>query len=127
MKKSKIIQTSILDNIDTSIMPKQIQELIELLGINEAYKFICQFGGQVKYIAKSPQRTSLKTLVKEENLAVLCAHLGGITLEVPKREHFDRQIRNYQIKQASKNGASRSELALKFNLSIRHIGNIKSK
>ncbi|WP_070972033.1 Mor transcription activator family protein [Vibrio sonorensis] len=127
MKTSNITQTSILDNLDTTIMPKQVQELIELLGVNEAYEFICQFGGQVKYIAKSPQRTSLKTVIKPENLAVLCAHFGGITLEVPKREHFDRQIRNLQIKQASVDGASRSELALKYNLSIRQIGNIKNK
>lgn len=127
MKSSNETQTSTLDSIDTTIMPKQVQELIELLGVNEAYQFICQFGGQVKYIAKSPQRTSLKTAVKPENLAVLCAHFGGITLEVPKREHFDRQIRNLQIKQDSGDGASRSELALKYNLSIRHIGNIKNK
>ncbi|MBF4337180.1 hypothetical protein [Vibrio anguillarum] len=86
MKSSNETQTSTLNSIDTTIMPKQVQELIELLGVNEAYQFICQFGGQVKYIAKSPQRTSLKTAVKPENLAVLCAHFGGITLEVPHRQ-----------------------------------------
>lgn len=127
MKSSNETQASTLESIDTSIMPKQVQELIELLGIDDAYAFICQFSGQVKYIAKNPQRTSLKNLVKPENLKVLCTNFGGISLEVPKREHFDRQIRNWQIKQASENGVSRSELAHKYNLSIRHIGSIKNK
>lgn len=118
---------STLRYIDTSTMPKQVQELIELLGMEDAYDFICQFGGQVKYIAKCPERTTLKETMKLSNLEALCANFGGVTLEVPKREHFDRQIRNWRIKQASEAGASRSSLAMKYNLSIRHIGNIKSQ
>ncbi|MGL5007997.1 MAG: Mor transcription activator family protein [Plesiomonas sp.] len=119
--------TSTLNEIDTTKMPRLLQELIELLGLSEAYDFICQFGGQVKYIAKNPERTALKKTVKKESLDILCSNFGGITLEIPKREHFDRQIRNWEIKEASECGASRSELAIKYNLSIRHIGNIKGK
>ena len=48
-----------------------------------------------------------------------------MALEIPKCDHFDRQLRNQRIQQESSDGLSRSVLANKYGLSLRQIGNIR--
>ena len=48
-----------------------------------------------------------------------------MALEIPKCDHFNRQLRNQQIQEESSNGLSRSVLANKYGLSLRQIGNIR--
>ncbi|MNJ02439.1 hypothetical protein D3C73_1623960 [compost metagenome] len=48
-----------------------------------------------------------------------------MALEIPKVDHFLRQLRNQQIQQESAEGLSRSMLANKYGLSLRQIGNIR--
>jgi Mor family transcriptional regulator len=48
-----------------------------------------------------------------------------MALEIPKADHFERQVRNLQIQRASADGLSRSLLADRYGLSLRQIGNIR--
>lgn len=124
-KKSNDLIKQYLLNTNVEALPKQLKELVELIGPIDTYIFISHYGGQIKYIAKNPSRTKMKHIMNEKALKHLCANYGGSTIEVPKQEHLERQIRNKLIKNASMKGISRSQLATQFNLSVRHIGNIK--
>lgn len=114
-----------LKRIDTQQLPHSLQQLIECLGIENAYKLTCAFGGRPKYIPKHRQRTALAQVLPEAALDALIQRFAGMALEIPKVDHFLRQLRNQQIQQESAEGLSRSMLANKYGLSLRQIGNIR--
>lgn len=58
-------------------------------------------------------------------LGALIKRFAGLALEIPKADHFCRQIRNQHIQQETCEGLSRSVLADKYGLSLRQIGNIR--
>ncbi|MFK8328579.1 Mor transcription activator family protein [Pseudomonas sp. BJa5] len=99
--------------------------LIECLGIENAYNLTCAFGGRPKYIPKHRERTGLAEVLPPQALDALIKRFAGMALEIPKADHFLRQLRNQQIQQESAEGLSRSVLANKYGLSLRQIGNIR--
>lgn len=114
-----------LNRIDISQLPHSLQSLIECIGIENAYRLTCAYGGRPKYIPKHLERTKLADLLPPEALQSLIKRFAGVALEIPKPDHFMRQLRNLQIKQESAGGLSRSLLADKYGLSLRQIGNIR--
>ncbi|MDM5064279.1 hypothetical protein OB934_15945 [Aeromonas salmonicida] len=111
--------------IDTASLPRQLQELIDIMGLEEAYLFTQSFGGQCKYIPKLPRHRELC----HSDLASsrLCHALGGLSIEVPLAKHIDRQLRNREIMAKLESGKSRTQLAREFDLGMRQIANIKRK
>lgn len=114
-----------LDRIDIHQLPHSLQMLIECLGIENAYNLTCAFGGRPKYIPKHRERTALAEVLPPQALDALIKRFAGMALEIPKADHFLRQLRNQQIQQESAEGLSRSVLANKYGLSLRQIGNIR--
>ncbi|WP_296268159.1 transcriptional regulator [Pseudomonas sp. UBA6562] len=114
-----------LSHIDTHQLPESLQSLIECIGIENAYKLTQAYGGRPKYIPKHRERTRLIDVLPLDALDSLIKRFSGMALEIPKVDHFQRQIRNLQIQQESANGCSRSLLADKYGLSLRQIGNIR--
>ncbi|QKZ04294.1 MULTISPECIES: Mor transcription activator family protein [Pseudomonas] len=114
-----------LKQVDISQLPHSLQRLIDCVGVEHAYRLTCLYGGRPKYIPKHPQRTALAKSLPPEALARLIERFAGLALEIPKADHFCRQLRNRQIHEESSNGSSRSELADKYGLSLRQIGNIR--
>lgn len=114
-----------LQQVDIKLLPHSLQELIECIGLESAYRLTCAFGGRPKYIPKYPARSSLALLLPPQALDALIERYAGIAIEIPKADHFCRQIRNLQIVQQSSDGLSRSALADKYGLSLRQIGNIR--
>ncbi|MGL4353641.1 MAG: Mor transcription activator family protein [Aeromonas popoffii] len=119
------VLTEILACIDTTCLPGQLQELIDIMGLEEAYLFTQSFGGQCKYIPKQPRHNELCR--SEVATSRLCHALGGLSIEVPLAKHIDRQLRNREIIAQLENGRSRTQLAREFDLGIRQIANIKRK
>lgn len=113
--------------IDKNGLPDFLQELIEIIGHDGAYRLTQKYGGQIKYVAKSPGRSSMREILSEKELAALCGYYGGETLEIPKADHFYKQVRNIRIMQALASGKSRAQVAKEFSLGIRQIGNIKKE
>lgn len=64
-------------------------------------------------------------MLPPEALDALIKRFAGVALEIPKADHFMRQLRNLQIQKESASGLSRSLLADKYGLSLRQIGNIR--
>ncbi|EST16601.1 transcriptional regulator [Pseudomonas fulva] len=119
------METPDLSHIDVSQLPQSLQALIECIGIENAYQLTCAFGGRPKYIPKHRDRTKLADVLPAEALDALIKRFAGVALEIPKADHFIRQLRNQQIQKESANGFSRSLLANKYGLSLRQIGNIR--
>ena len=119
------MQTPDLSQIDLSQLPHSLQALITCIGIDNAYQLTCAFGGRPKYIPKHRERTKLADVLPPEALVALIKRFAGVALEIPKADHFLRQLRNQQIQKESANGLSRSLLANKYGLSLRQIGNIR--
>ncbi|HDX8454743.1 Mor transcription activator family protein [Aeromonas hydrophila] len=111
--------------IDVTRLPGQLQELIDIMGLEEAYMFTQSFGGQCKYIPKSPKRHA--AYCSEVAMGRLCNALGGLSIEVPLAKHIDRQLRNREIMAQSESGKSRTQLAKEFGLGTRQVANIKRK
>ena len=111
--------------IDITQLPHSLQSLIECIGIENAYRLTCAYGGRPKYIPKHRERTRLVDILPPEALDALIKRFAGMALEIPKSDHFMRQLRNLQIQQESADGQSRSLLANKYGLSLRQIGNIR--
>lgn len=114
-----------LTAIDVSQLPHSLQSLIECIGLENAYRLTCAYGGRPKYIPKHRDRTRLADLLPADALDALIKRYAGIALEIPKADHFQRQLRNLQIQKESASGLSRSLLADKYGLSLRQIGNIR--
>ncbi|QXI40623.1 Mor transcription activator family protein [Pseudomonas xantholysinigenes] len=114
-----------LSNIETSQLPQSLQSLIECIGLENAYRLTCAFGGRPKYIPKHRARTKLADVLPPDALDALIERFAGLALEIPKADHFQRQLRNQQIQKESASGLSRSLLADKYGLSLRQIGNIR--
>lgn len=114
-----------LTRIDVAQLPQSLQSLIECIGIENAYRLTCTYGGRPKYIPKHRERTRLVDILPADALDALIKRFAGVALEIPKPDHFLRQLRNQQIQRESANGLSRSLLADKYGLSLRQIGNIR--
>ncbi|WP_407311022.1 Mor transcription activator family protein [Pseudomonas sp. nanlin1] len=114
-----------LNRVDTRQLPRSLQMLIECIGVEQAYRLTRLYGGRPKYIPKNPQRTALAKALPPDALAALIKRFAGLALEIPKVDHFLRQLRNQKIQEESSNGCSRSTLADKYGLSLRQIGNIR--
>ncbi|MBJ9973863.1 transcriptional regulator [Pseudomonas sp. S75] len=114
-----------LTAVDVSQLPHSLQSLIECIGLENAYRLTCAYGGRPKYIPKHRDRTRLADVLPADALDALIKRYAGIALEIPKCDHFQRQLRNLQIQKESASGLSRSLLADKYGLSLRQIGNIR--
>jgi len=119
------METPDLSHIDVSQLPQSLQALIECIGIENAYQLTSAFGGRPKYIPKHRDRTKLADVLPAEALDALIKRFAGVALEIPKADHFVRQLRNQQIQKERASGFSRSLLANKYGLSLRQIGNIR--
>jgi len=114
-----------LNKIDIEQLPQSLQMLIECIGLEHAYRLTTIYGGRPKYIPKYRERTKLADVLPAEALDALIKRFAGVALEIPKADHFLRQLRNLQIQKESANGLSRSLLANKYGLSLRQSGNIR--
>lgn len=114
-----------LKRVDIHLLPHSLQVLVECIGVENAFRLTSEYGGRPKYIPKQAQRTALSKILPPEALLALVERFAGLALEIPKVDHFTRQLRNLQIQQETSEGCSRSMLANKYNLSQRQIGNIR--
>ncbi|MBU2712153.1 MULTISPECIES: Mor transcription activator family protein [Zooshikella] len=106
-------------------LPLTLQELVDCIGIKQTFILTLKYGGRPLYIAKNPDRSVLQSFLDEYAVNALSERFSGTTLEIPKKDHFFRQLRNQAIVSDTEKGASRRELAVKYGLCLRHIGNIR--
>lgn len=111
--------------VNKELLPGLLKDLVDLIGMDSAFLLTQNYGGQLKYIAKSPHRTTMRKYLSVDALQKMCFQYGGVTLEIPKHDHFQKQIRNARIIKALASGKSRAQVAKDFSLGVRQVGNIK--
>lgn len=109
--------------LDIKKLPDQFQELIDIMGLEDAYIFSKLFGGQCKYIPKSPKYFCVD--INGGSVERLCQEFGGLSIDVPHAKNIDRQLRNREIINLLDGGKSRTEVAKIYNLGVRQVANIK--
>ncbi|MFM2476856.1 hypothetical protein [Celerinatantimonas sp. MCCC 1A17872] len=116
-----------IENIECATLPRQVQELFNLIGSYDSYLLLKRYGGQELYIPQHPERSKLIDFISYTSLHQLSLMYGGTYLSVPTTQKIDLQLRNYLIIEALLSGKTRQEVAKEFCLSIRQISNIKKR
>lgn len=121
-----------------ALLPVQVQEIAELIGLPDALRLVEQLGGTTWEFAKGRNRdgqirvAALGDLLGEETATRLTGHLGGEKLYIPKCDAALRRLRdlemNRQFEQAVREGVSANtvvnELARAYKLSDRRVWKI---
>lgn len=105
--------------------PGVFQELKLLIGEEHAAKLVEQYGGTRLYIPITLKPGhSLCQLLGEKVAHQLAVELGGLRAEIPRAVISQIMQRNKLILADRANGLSLRDLARKYHLTERHIGNI---
>ncbi|MGL4828242.1 MAG: hypothetical protein ACRCXG_02965 [Vibrio sp.] len=115
------------ESINQNMLPILMQELIELIGYEDMYILISNYGGQDVYIPKNPKRSKLNNLLPLRSLDILSEEYGGMYLTLPTTSRIANQIRDKEILKHLESGKSRVEVAKMFGLGVRQVANIKNR
>jgi len=114
-----------LELIEVEALPATLRELVEKIGLPDAYRLCRERGGVRIYIPyQARPDCQLARIVSMEAVRALVEHWQGETIEVPKAETLLRQLRDREIRAARRQGVPRAELARRHNLTIRRIQDI---
>ena len=113
--------------MDLSALPRQTQEMIELIGLRDTLALMQARGGLPLYIPLSAAKAGvLREILPTESVMILCqSHLRGTTLELPQAGALLRLARNEEIRASAECGCNNWELAKRHGLTRRQIINIK--
>ncbi len=119
------VQPNELEQISCQELPSMLQDIVHLIGMENTYRLLSQYGGQIKYVTKHPSKCIFRSCVAEQELTCFCHELGGLTIEVPKLDHLEKRVRKIRIDQGLQRGVSVSEVARRYQLCVRHVRNTK--
>lgn len=113
-------------------LPAFAVEMMDVMGEEPALKLIVALGGAKLDVPEPTQRRStrferLAEIVGGDAASAFVDRWGGIELQVPKCSHALRLLRNRSIVQGYLDGLRPNELAVKFDLTRRHIFKILKK
>ncbi len=112
-------------------LPHSVQRLIAIWGYVTTYEFLIKNGGTRMHIpAVFSSRCRLVKQLTEQQFKALIAEFkpqGQFIIEFPKSDKMLNSIRNQAICEEKQQGKTLNELAIKYNLTSRHIINIVKK
>ena len=112
--------------MDLRRLPRRIGDLVDAMGWTPTLRLLGCFGGSSVYVPKKAASGSrLHAVLGDDALAKLAAVYPGETVELPKIDHVQRQMRDLQIVSDLRRGCSSGALAEKYGLTRRQITNIK--
>lgn len=115
------IREDALHLVDPDLLPPQIRRLVNCIGVPGTFRLLEARGGTPLRVPLVPARAEvLAEYLEPQELAALCAELGGQMLELPKVDKMLIQIRNHAIREARKH-MSAAETARAFNLTRRMV------
>lgn len=115
-----------LTSLSLKGVPFLLSNMIDILGVEATYHILSDYGGRVKYVAKHPERCFISQYVTRDKVNKFCREYGGDSIEIPKKDHLERRMRNRKILGELHRGISVSEVAHRYSLSMRQVRNIKS-
>ncbi|MCF5891974.1 hypothetical protein K3H46_13180 [Aeromonas veronii] len=118
--------TNQLVSLPLTGVPILLARMIDILGVAITYRLLDDYGGLVKYVAKRPERCFIRQYADPEQVIAFCQEYGGESIEMPKKDHLERRLRNCNILDELHRGLSVSDVAHRYNLSMRQVRNIKN-
>lgn len=112
-----------LELVDPKLLPPQIRAFIQIIGLPDTITLLENKGGTFIRIPFEAKGSQLENIVGYASASKLCEAMGGEKKELPKSDKILTQLRNHAIRNARKS-MSASEVALKFNLTRRHVINL---
>jgi hypothetical protein len=110
------------DTIMLEDLPPIAQRIAEGTSINVAVAFCRDFGGGIVSIpTRYRPQGALARRLGEHLLRALIAEFPGRALQVPRLAAVDRRQRDDRIRMDRAAGMSNNEIAMKYNLTIRHV------
>jgi hypothetical protein len=106
-------------------IPKSMQDIIDIVGIDCALKIVQHYGGGALYVPKKPETTH--QLVEMLGFPIFCKLVSvynGQFLPIPRCHKAILSARNQQILKEFLAGRSQRKLAYKHNLTERTIHSI---
>lgn len=99
--------------IDLSILPLELQSLINVLGLDAAVRLCKAIGGTRVYVPSSiTQGAKIRNILKdEESFQKLVNHYKGDYVELPKIDSIERQMKHMLVKQLHEQGLSYGQIA----------------
>jgi hypothetical protein len=97
-----------------------LQALVGALGEQQALRFMRHVGGTRMRIPIEPTPELLE-VIPQDDAERLCALLGGEQINIPRGTALTLAERNRDIISAAAAGATRRQLALRYNTTERHI------
>ncbi|MBT9098762.1 hypothetical protein KFZ76_13715 [Methylovulum psychrotolerans] len=108
--------------VDANRLPTQAKVIVQLIGIEDAWALMSQYGGRSIQIPVGMRSdTYLHRTVSFMSAEALIGHWAGERLILPKNNKISQQIRDYRIFNSRKQGMTVPKLARLFDLSSRSI------
>ncbi len=112
-----------LNLVNPNLLPPQIRAFIQIIGLPDTIILLESKGGTFIRIPFEAKGSQLESIIGLSAANKLCEVMGGQKKELPKPDKILTQLRNHAIRNARKN-MSASQVALKFNLTRRHVINL---
>ncbi len=125
LNSNKQILSAELDQVDPSLMPPQIRELVRVIGFPDTVKLLQARGGTF-FVFPIKAGGLLVNIVGVEAAKKLVAAYGGERRDLPKVDKIMIKLRDIAIDHLRKT-KSVTQLAQEFNLTRRHIFNVSKK
>jgi Mor family transcriptional regulator len=117
-----------LTDYEKALLPKRTVELIDVVGMDAAFKLVERFGGTHLNIPKRANPShKLCTVIQPSEFAKLCAYYGGTVLEIDRCTALLKNVKHRLILEEFNNGMTNAELARKYQTTERQIRRIKRK
>lgn len=125
---SPLISPLQLDAADLHLLPKTMQELVQVIGLSALLDLVTEYGGTPLRVPKK-QHTNpeLLRVLGMTAFTALQARYAGETIEVAFCERALRTILHRQIRQDLINGMSKVALARKYRYTVRGIYDIEMR
>lgn len=110
-----------MNDIDLNLLPGELREIAQLIGIPATMALAGKYGGVGLYVPKELRADHpLIALIGAENAQKLSQHYPGDEIEIGKAEAALREIRNQEIRSLYPKLSQRA-LALKYKTTERNI------
>lgn len=106
----------------TDYLPASLREVVDIIGMQAALKLVEHFGGVALYVpAEITPDHRITQAIGERAATLLWEHYRGDTIDIPRCHAALREARNAELRARREAGATVSELAIDYGLTMRAV------
>jgi hypothetical protein len=112
-----------LNDIDISLLPPRVRQLIAAVGLPAAFNLFSSLGGTWVYVPHVATRSQLLGVLSKDQVQQLAQAFGGQSILIPMADKLLTQIRNIAIR-LDRQTMNTNEVALKYSITRRRVEQI---